>query len=162
MKRYVLIVGLSLLMLALAMPVNAAPPARPPRVDALKGQRINLYPGFETSSFSSGEETYVWHGWATGGTNEAGVYLGWSEMSSTQKVEFLKTALFELYVDGDPVELHRTQWHNQKTDAMYVLWWTTFDAGTFTVGQHEFVGVWSCLVDGNLDTWDNTASIVVA
>jgi hypothetical protein len=82
-------------------------------------------------------------------------------MSPAQKVEFLKKSAFELSVDGVPLKLHRIQWYDQKKDMMYVLWWTTFDAGAFSVGWHVFYGYWHSQLDGNLQEMENTVSIEV-
>jgi hypothetical protein len=144
--------------LLMVAPVLAAAPTVPPRLDKLPGLKINLYPGVETVSFSSNEVTHVWHGWATGGDTIDSIYVPfWSEMTSTQKAEFLKNARFELSVDGNPVELNRIRWYCPSNDYMYAMFWVVFDAGTFSVGTHTFSALWSLEFEGVPLTVQNTA-----
>ena len=162
MKKYSLIVGLSLLLLTLPMLANATRPDGPPRLNTLSGIKIRLYPGVETPSFSSSEETYVCHGMLViedGG--DVPYPGGWSELTVAQKVEFLRTAMFELTVDDDPVKLHRAQWYNEETDSMGVWWYATFKPGTFSVDSHTFYAHWHVLFDGDLYELENTVEIDV-
>jgi hypothetical protein len=160
LKKFALIVGLSLILLTLPMLANATRPEGPPRLNTLSGTKIRLYPGVETESFSSSEVTYVCHGIiiAEGDIPYPG---GWSELSPAQKVEFLRTAVFELYVDSVPVELWRTQWYSQEADSMGVWWYATFGPGTFSEGLHSFYAYWHVLFDGEPYTLDNTVEIDV-
>ena len=161
MKKRALIVGLSLLLLTLPMLANATRPEGHPRINALPGTKIGLYPDYETESFSSSEETYVCHGMIIAEGPDVPYPGGWSDLTPAQKVEFLRTAMFELYVDGDPVRLHRTQWYNQESDSMDVWWYATFDPGAFSEGSHIFYAYWYVLFDGNMYDLDNTVEIDV-
>ena len=63
--------------------------------------------------------------------------------------------------DTEEVMLDRIQIYDRKSDGMYVLWYATFDPGTFPVGSPVFFARWECLVDGELQVEENTVTIMV-
>ena len=137
---------------------TANQPTHPPLFDRLSKRentwRINVLTGRPYPTPPSGQlnpvpipvdvNTYVRHGWSS--------YL-WNDMSREQRQEFLKTAIFELTVDGDPVKLHRNQWYgyNEITDSdeMWIIFWIEFKPYAFSAGEHTFEGHWYQEVNGH-------------
>lgn len=131
---------------AFVTPVCAKkPPKRLPILKRLsKYQRINLLSPLPIEIFED-ETAFVLHGWVTGGVEgEIPEWLFWSEMTGKQKNEYLKTASFELFIDGIPVELRRFKWYNHGLDGMYIVYYAVFPSHTFTAGsEYIFEGIWS-------------------
>jgi len=162
-RKYVLLSSLLVFAVLVVSPVFAVAPTIPPLMERLdaKYHRINLLvpSGFV---FSESETTFVMHGWVTGGPEgEIPEWLFWSEMTPAQKVEFLKTACFELFIDSAPIELRRFQWYDHGIDGMYVVYWTVFPSHTFTAGsEYIFEGIWSVEYNGEQYTHTEMGVIV--
>ena len=151
-RKYVLLSSILVFAVLVVSPVFAAPPTRPPLMERLdtRYHRINLLYDPSGFVFSESETTFVMHGWITGPGYPIPDAPYWSEMTPAQKVEFLKTARFELFIDSNPIKLRRNQWYNHRTDVMYVLYWTVFPPYTFESGRtYEFRGVWSVEYNGD-------------
>lgn len=118
------------------------------RLDSRYDTRINLFVIDPTTTFNSGDSTYIVHGW---GTSEA--------LSGRDLAEFLSTARATLSIDGARVPLRRYQW--QEDDNVYVLFWVTFKADYCTPGSHDFVVTWSVTTGGGVDTYTNPVTITV-
>jgi len=161
-RKYALLSSVLVFAVLAVSPVFAAPPTRPPLMERLAARyhRINL---FDPSGFvfSESETTFIMHGWSTEPGPAIPDHPHWSEMTPAQKVEFLKTARFELFINSNPIELRRNQWYNHGTDGMYVVYWTVFPPYTFEMGHtYEFEGVWSLEYNGDQYTHTETGVIV--
>jgi len=162
MKRKCVLLSVVLVFAVLVVsPVFAVAPTGPPlreRLDA-RYHRINLLVP-SGLVFSESETTFVIHGWVTGPGDPISDHPYWSEMTPAQKVEFLKTARFELFINSNPIELRRFQWYDHGTDGMYVVYWTVFPSHTFTAGsEYIFEGIWS--VEYNGDQYTHTEMGVI-
>ena len=125
------------------LPINAA---RPPPTFA--GEKINII----TTYFATGEYTisesdtcHIVHGWSTYEEGE-----GWSTYEGKLKGEWISTANFQLFIDGNEVELEKYIWYNPDTDTMTSVRGTVFDPYTFEPGTYQFVGVWTLYQNGEL------------
>lgn len=105
---------------------------------------INLYGGGAGLVFDEGQTAYVVHGWVTGPDPSPSGYdfPSWSEMTPAQQAEYLRTASFELSIDGEPVELKRFQWYDDSSDDMYVVYYAVFESGHFSPDTYDFNAVW--------------------
>ena len=102
------------------------------------------------------------HGWRSGPNGDYPDFLHWSEMSQAQKVEFLNTASFELYIDDVAVPLERLEWYDKKEDEMYVIFYKMFRPFSLEQGIYEFRGEWNIDVDGvALDPWIRSIVVTV-
>lgn len=150
-RKYVLLISVLVFAVLVVSPVFAVASTRPPLLERLDARHhgINL---FDPSAFvfSESETTFVMHGLLTGPGPLIPDHPYWSEMTPAQKVEFLKTARFELFIDSNPIKLRRYHWYNHRTDGMYVVYWTVFPPYTFEMGHaYVFEGVWSLEYNGD-------------
>jgi hypothetical protein len=149
--------------LSIITPVYATAPTIPPRLRSLdkKHLRIRLLPpNSGPIIFGEGNSTYVCHGWATGPGDEISDHPKWSEMNSTQKKEFLKTASFNLTINGNPVKLRRFKWYNHSSDQMYIYFYAVFSPYYFTSpNSYDFEGFWYVEFDGVPYTYSSTKTI---
>lgn len=161
-RKYALLSSVLVFAVLVVSPVFAVPPTRPPLMERLDARyhSINL---FDPSAFvfSESETTFVMHGWSTGPGPATPDHPYWSEMTPAQKVEFLKTARFELFINSNPIELRRNHWYDHRTDGMYVVYWIVFPPYTFEMGQtYDFEGIWSLEYNG--DQYTHTEMGVIA
>lgn len=140
--------------------------ARPPPLYSLPGVNINIAPPGAVVTFYAYELTKIHHGY----TSEA-LYGGksWSEFSLEEKIEFLDTASFSLYIretgeqDWQSMKLNQFFWFDRDADVMYYLGYKVFPKNTFDPGTYEFKGVWYLEEYGISETWsyENTPIVNV-
>lgn len=148
MRKKILIVCMAILVLSFTV---TSVSAVPPPIHLLPGQRINVLSG-EGTEFETGETTHVVHGW----------YVFWGNMTREQKIEFVLTAEFYLYVNGVHVYwLRSALWFNEDTDEMHSLNFIVFDPYTFRPGTYLLRGVWHRQVDGVPESYENTVTVTV-
>ncbi len=124
-----------MIMFAIASPMVSAAPKLgkgqafpPPKLD---GTRINL---LETNvALPTEVATYVIHGWDL---------EGWKTRSKEVQRDFLENYIFELYIDGEWVELRSWKHYYSDQDLMKTGFYVEFDAGHFGPGNYIFRGVW--------------------
>ena len=139
------------LMLALSFLVTSVY-AVPPPLDRLPGQRINIYSG-EGTTFYTSNTTHVVHGWQA---------AGWKNLTRDQKMEFVYTAQFYLFINGHRIHKLKTGlWYDEDADAMYSLRAIVFEPYTFAAGTYSFRGVWYVEVDGVPTGYDTTVTVTV-
>jgi len=124
--------------------------AVPPPLHRLPGQRINIATG-EGTEFLTGETTHIVHG----------VVDTWSNMTLKQKIEFVLTADFDLFINGRYVRLRPYLWYDREMDDMYILWVRVFEPYTFPPGSYEFKGIWYYERDGVPESFENTVTVTV-
>lgn len=162
MNKKILVPLLAIFVLMLSItPVYAQTPKHE-ELSVLGYTKIRLYPKFEgPESFSSSETTYIIHGWMIG---EDGLQSSWQAMTLIQKIEYLITARFELYVNKDRVRLNPYIWYDSNPDSetfgeMYVVFWKVFEPGTFSVGRTKFRAIWTIQINGKSYTYQNVFKI---
>ncbi len=101
----------------------------PPMLD---GIRIELEEGPTTLSTDS--PVFVIHGWDLD---------NWKSRSKVEQRDFLENHIFELYIDGERIELRGWKHYYADQDLMKVGFYVEFDAGHFRPGAYVFKGVWS-------------------
>ncbi len=140
-----------ILILALSFFVTSAS-AVPPPLDKLPGQRINIATG-EGTTFYTSNITHVVHGWQV---------LGWKNLTRDQKIEFVKTAQFYLFINEHRVhKLKAGLWYDEDADAMYSLRAIVFEPYTFAPGTYSFRGVWYVESGGEPISYENTVTVTV-
>lgn len=165
--QFVPLVALLLLLSILITPIAAIPPSSPPFLQHLPGRKIPIVGSDLT--ISSKENTWVSHGWTTGGELSSDgkvIHPYWTEMSPEQKREFLNTAAFRLLITppaGDPywVELTRRQWFNGRTGEMWIYYYVVFPSYTFESGKYTFEGYWYLEYKGEAFTHYNDQRVGV-
>lgn len=148
MKQKILMACMGVLVFTL---LTTSASAVPPPLDRLPGQRINIVTA-EGTEFKTGETTHVVHGWS----------IAWSNLTRKQKVEFVLTAQFYLYVNGEHIYLLRSAlWYDRDADDMHSLRYIVFDPYTFDPGTYEFRGVWYREENGVPQIYENTVTVTV-
>lgn len=167
MKQRTLIplVAISIILAISIIPINAAP-STPSKLKHLQGEKIPIFG--KKLTLSSKLATYVSHGWTTGGElpppPKNVIHPLWSEMTGEQKLEYLKTASFRLYITPPKgttymVELTRVQWYQQDGDIMSVVFYVEFPSNTFEPGKYQFTGYWQLEYKGVLFSFENTVTV---
>jgi hypothetical protein len=94
--------------------------------------KIDLEEGPATHSTDS--PVFVIHGWD---------FDNWKSRPKVEQRDFLENYLFELYINGEHVELRGWKHYYADQDLMKVGFYVEFDAGHFRPGAYVFKGVWS-------------------
>lgn len=100
----------------------------PPMLD---GTRIDLKDGPITIPTDS--PVYVIHGWDLD---------NWKTRTKEDRRDFLENYTFELYINGERVELRSWKHYYADQDLMKLGFSVEFNAGHFEPGTYRFRGVW--------------------
>ncbi|UCG45556.1 MAG: hypothetical protein JSV58_01880 [Candidatus Bathyarchaeota archaeon] len=148
MKRQIPIVCIAILILSFLV---TAVSAVPPPIHLLPGQRINVFSG-DGTEFETSQTTHVIHGWR----------VAWGSLTRQQKIEFLLTAEFHLYIDGEHIYwIESAFWHDVDADEVYAFNYIVFSPFTFSPGTYEFRGVWYAVANGIPESFESTVKVTV-
>ncbi len=100
----------------------------PPKLD---GTRIDLTES--NVALSTDAPTYVIHGWDLD---------SWKTRTKEDQKDFLENYTFELYINGERVELRSWKHYYADEDRMKTGFYVEFDAGHFEPGTYSFRGIW--------------------
>jgi len=100
----------------------------PPRFG---GTRIDL--NGPTVDFPTDTPTFVIHGWD---------WDSWKTRSKEEQKDFLENYTFELYIDGEWVELKKWRHYYADEDRMKTGYYVEFKADHFEPGTYTFKGIW--------------------
>jgi hypothetical protein len=105
------------------------------------GTRIDLEG--DTFAFLVDAPTFVIHGWD---------YENWKTRSKEEQRDFLENYTFELYIDGEWVELKKWRHYYADEDRMKTGFCVEFKADHFEPGTYTFKGIWRPTDDESIIT----------